>query len=177
MATVRKIQAELSDVTGSMASLESWEPHVTIGDGVELKEGELEKFLHEIESLATRTTSFRLELRDIATMDNWVGGDGEKFTPYVIYLDVKLNEEFINVVKQVSNISTDLHKWYLMPKPYLPHCTLAFRDLTEDGLRRGVEYLKQQSPALTTSINHIALVEMLPERDRELVRFNFAKKL
>lgn len=33
---VRKLQQKLSEITGSHASLTSWEPHVTVGDAVEV---------------------------------------------------------------------------------------------------------------------------------------------
>lgn len=173
--SVRSIQKELSDLTGSLASLTTWEPHVTIGDGVEVEPENLDKFLETIRNISSDTNSFQLELRDIGTMDDWVGGEGETFTPYVIYLDVKINDNLMNIVSKLNGATNKEKKWYLMPRPFRPHCTLAFRDLTEEGYEKGIKYLNKLDLSISTLIDHIALVEMLPEHDRELIRFDLAK--
>lgn len=169
---VRDIQQTLSDLTGAKASLTTWLPHVTVGDGVEFDDAQEEGFLSRLKELTANHKPFNLELKGIGTLDNWQGGEGEVFTPYVIYLDVVINESLMNIVKGVSEASEGLHTWYKMPEPYLPHCTLAFRDLTKEGFEKGIAYLATQNLSFTTTIDHISLVEMLPTGDTEYVRLS-----
>jgi 2'-5' RNA ligase len=171
---VREIQQNLSDITGSKASLSSWQPHVTVGDGVEVNEEQCNQLKNRINEISTSTAKYLLKLHGIGTLDNWKGGAGE--TPYVIYLDVVINDELVKVVDDVDRATYEYSKWYLMPRPYLPHCTLAFRDLTKEGFEKGLEYLKNVDPSITATVDHIALVDKLPDVDRELVRFNFVEK-
>jgi 2'-5' RNA ligase len=169
---VRRIQRELSNITGSKASLSSWEPHVTISDGIEIQKSELELIKNKIKFLSIKTSTFELSLQGIGSLSDWKGGASE--TPYVIYLEVALNSELNNIVHEVSSITRSYDKWYLRPKPYFPHCTLAFRDLTKEGYDIGLKYLNNLNPTLRAKVDHIALVEKLLDIDQELVRFKFA---
>ncbi|MDB5162094.1 MAG: Phosphoesterase [Candidatus Saccharibacteria bacterium] len=172
---VRELQQKLSEITGSKASLTSWDPHITIGDGVVVTEESLQKFQKQVQTIASSTVSFPLKLQGIGTMTNFKGGTGEQVSPHVLYIDVTVTDQLQRLVDSVSHVSNGYEKWYFMPKPYQPHCTLAFRDLSEDGFRLGLEYLKKQNIDLTSTIDHIALVEKLENLDRELVRFNLEK--
>lgn len=174
---VRDLQRQLSGVTNSKASLTSWEPHITVGDGVEITSDDIQQFTEAIQKIAEQTKPFELNLRDIATMDNWGGGKEENVSPFVIYLRVEVNDALSDLVRNISQSLYRYDKWYNMPKPYTPHCTLAFRDLTEKGYRQGMEYLKDRNIALISNIDHIALVEKLPEIDREFLRFDFVEKI
>lgn len=173
MAEVRKVQEELSRVTGSVACLSSWEPHVTVGDGVELSEDDLQQFTDDIRGLTSTAQPFRLGLEGIGTIDDRKGGRGETTTPYVIYLKVRVNPQLLQLVDRVAENTSRLDKWYEMPRPYTPHCTLAFRDLSEEGFRAGIAHLGEREIRLEATIDHIALVEKLPEVDTELTRFGF----
>ncbi|NCD00467.1 MAG: hypothetical protein EOL95_12320 [Bacteroidia bacterium] len=170
---VRELQQKLSDITGSRVSLSSWEPHVTIGDGVEVDYGDLKSLKYKIDSLSIKTDPFELNLQGIGSLDNWKGGSDE--TPYVIYLNVVLTEELMKFVNEIESICNKYNKWYFMPRPYMPHCTLAFRDLTKVGYENGLKYLQKVDPKLKAKIDHIALVEKLTDFDSELIRFKFVK--
>lgn len=176
MVEVRKLQEELSRVTGSVASLSSWEPHVTVGDGLELDGDRLQRFTADIRELASTTEPFRLGLEGIGAVENRTGGRGEITTPYVIYLKVQVNAGLLRLVEQVAKYTNGLDKWYRMPRPYTPHCTLAFRDLTDEGFRSGIAYLTEREVSLEAMINHIAFVEKLPNVDTELMRVGFQTK-
>ena len=58
-----------------------------------------------------------------------------------------------------------------MPRPYLPHVTLAFRDLSREGFEAGSAYLADKTIHLSSTIDHIALVEKLATTDAERQRF------
>ncbi len=169
---VRAIQRELSNITGSVGALTSWEPHITVGDGIETDEEQLMKLKDCIRSLSSQSSPFKLSLKGTGSLDNWKGGSGE--TTYVIYLKVVLTDELVKIVNEIKQATKQYNTWYLMPQPYLPHCTLAFRDLTIDGYKKGIKYLEQLNPKISATINHIALVEKLPDVDHELIRFMIA---
>ena len=57
-----------------------------------------------------------------------------------------------------------------MRRPYQPHVTLAFRDLTQAGYKSGLEYLKDKDMTINTRIDHIALVEKRSNADIERFR-------
>lgn len=144
---------------------------MTIVDGVEVTHEQFETLKNSIHLISSKTSKINLELTGIGSLDNWKGGAGE--TPYVIYLDILLHPNLLSVVDQISTATKGYDTWYEMPKPYLPHCTLAFRDLSQEGYIKGLAYLEGINPSITATIDHIALVEKLPDVDRELVRYNF----
>jgi 2'-5' RNA ligase len=172
-AQVRAIQRELSRVTGSKASLESWEPHITIGDGIDIADQDLPAVQAAFQEMASRMAPFSLELGDIATITNRKGGIDEVTTPYVIYINVNMNHVLLDLVAKTAKITAETAKWYFMHQPYQAHCTLAFRDLTKKDFAVGRAHLVHTAPAGTVTINHVALVKKLPSLDRELVRFPF----
>lgn len=173
MVKVREVQKHLSDITGSMASMELWLPHITVGDGLEVDAGELQLLQTDLTELAKCTSEFDVTLSDIIKIDSRKGGEGEQTTPYGLYLDVKQTDQLLELVSATSNISLNFKKWYFMPRPYHPHCALAFKDLSKEGFERGIAYLDTHQLILTSAIDHIAIVEMLPNDTREFARFSF----
>jgi 2'-5' RNA ligase len=171
---VRCIQQKLGELTGARASLDLWKPHVTVGDGIEVDEGELMVVKSAFEESIKSTSPFYVSMRDILKVDFREGGTGETTTPYGLYLDVVRNDDLLGLVEKVSKVSKKLSKWYFMPIPYHPHCALAFKDLDKDGFIEGARYLDDQTFDINARIDHVALVEMLPDETRELYRFNFS---
>jgi 2'-5' RNA ligase len=174
-AIVRAVQQELADLTGAKASLELWKPHITVGDGIEIEGQELASLKEKFEVFSLKEKPFEVDLRDIIKMDTRKGGEGEITTPYGLYVEVQPNEFLMRLVSNVSLASKGLKKWYSMPRPYHPHCALVFKDLNEDGFRKGIDYLKGKDLKLTVILDHVSLVEMSPKATREFARFNFAE--
>lgn len=153
-----------------MASLNSWEPHITLGDGIILYEEQLSPFDRSIEKAVSSYKPFMLSLSDFGFLDNWNGGSNHKATPYVIYINVVLTETLAQLVNAIATATESNEKWYCMPRPYLPHVTLAFRDLTKKGYEIGKNYLEGQKVLTTAEIDHVALVEKLPHSNVERTR-------
>lgn len=169
---VRELQKTLSDLTGSIAALTSWSPHITLGDGVEVDD--TDTLVAELTQIANSTNSFDLKVSGFSSIDSRPIGRGEISTPYVIYIDVVPNQALLDLVQKIGRVTNEYETWYLMHRPYLPHVTLAFRDLTKDGYEKGLEYLKDKDVELVSKIDHIALVEKLDEVDREYKRILLA---
>ncbi len=172
--TIRSIQKKLGELTGARASLDLWRPHITVGDGIEIDDRELVAVRSAFENSIKNTNSFYISMYDILKIDFREGGVGGTTTPYGPYLDVVRNDDLLGLVEKTSEVSRQLNKWYFMPSPYHPHCALAFKDLNEEGFIKGARYLDDQTFNIKAKIDHIALVEMLPNETREFCRFNFA---
>ena len=169
---VRDLQQGLSKVSGSNASLNSWEPHITVGDGIEINDSELEQVKAGLVNLAHGIKPFSINLQGVGSRDDRIGGKDEVTTPYVVYLNAIVNDELQTLVDQVKKRTGAFSKWYVMPRPYLAHVTLAFRDLTKDGFDSGLRSLSGKRPSTMSKVGHLSLVEKLPDVDRELLRFD-----
>lgn len=167
---IRKIQHGLSEVTGSKASLLSWEPHVTLADGVEVEGPQTEQLLKDLKEVATLHSTFNLNLLGYGILNDRPIGKEEISTPYALFAKVSLNNHLLSLSADLTKIANRYTTWYNMPLPYQPHVTLAFRDLSRQGLNKGIAYLDRQQISLAATIDHIALVEKLENKDLEYLR-------
>ncbi|MCA9324743.1 2'-5' RNA ligase family protein [Candidatus Saccharibacteria bacterium] len=175
-ATIRKLQRELSELTGSVASLQSWEPHITVGDGIEIAASVSNEVITQLEVITHHLTPFDVRLQGFSNKQNRYGGKGELTTPYALLMDVVVSQDLKDMVTKIQNeVTNKWEKWYLKPQPYAPHVTLAFRDLGKEGFEKGLAFLSQYELTLETTINHIALVEKQPDKDVEFHRILFGE--
>lgn len=169
---VRKLQQTMSEITGSRASLDSWQPHITLGDGIEVAELELDKVIKEMQRLAGSIHKFSLTISGFGYLDSRPIGTDEVSTPYVIFINVAVKDELARLVKRIGEVTEHYRAWYKMPHPYLPHITLAFRDLSESGYLNGMNFLSNKEVRIVSNIDHIALVQKLPNTDIEFMRIS-----
>lgn len=170
---IRKIQTTLSKLTGSTTSLTSWQPHITVGDGVVLNQEKLNEFQASLQQFAKNISPFSIQIAGFGSKDNRRGGQNERTTPYALYAGVIVNEQLLQMVNHVTNLTGEHETWYKMPTPYTPHITLAFRDLNQEGYEKGLQYLSSKTLSMNATIDHIALVEKQPGSDRETLRVVF----
>lgn len=157
-AQVRDLQYAISDITRSRASLLSWGPHVTLADGVEAEDDQIENLVESIAEAATRHPYFNLTASSYGFFYNRPLGKDEISTPYALFLKVSTNERLLSLSAEITKVISTYPIWYNMPLPYQPHITLAFRDLDRQGFDKGIAYLDDQQISLTATIDHIALV-------------------
>ncbi len=175
-ASIKEMQTTMSEITGSKACLSSWEPHVTLGDGISVTETELESVEAKIKAIAESTRPMNLKLSGFGYTEAWSGGRDEKTTSYVIWVNVTPGQSLKEVVSAVKQQVTDTcETWYKMPVPYNPHVAIAFRDLDKKGYQAGREYLRDKDFQMSSVINHVALVEKLEDQDLEFRRFEFSE--
>lgn len=174
VAKIRDLQEQLYELTGSRECLDAWEPHFTVGDGISVTEEELAIVENTLKDLTKKQLSFDVSLEGFGGLTNRTGGEGEVTTPYVLWVKVIPNDKLNHLVTDIQNLVTSkFNLWYEMPKPYTPHVTVAFRDLTKEGHDKGENYLSNLSVKETVKATHIALVEKLPNTDQEYKRFYF----
>lgn len=59
---VRHLQKALGEVTGSTASLTSWLPHITLGDGIDIEESELTNTIEELNKVVSSIPTFSVTI-------------------------------------------------------------------------------------------------------------------
>jgi 2'-5' RNA ligase len=164
------LQQKLSVVTGSMSSLETWQPHITIGDGIEISHEQLAVCETKLMHVAKQNHTFNVTLRGFDGFTNWTPGAGQVGTPYVIFARIEPTKALLKLVAELERVLKDEKRWYTMPAPYKPHITLAYRDLDQAGYTRGIDLLQRESLDHTAIIDHIALVVTQDESNSELRR-------
>lgn len=171
---IRLIQKDLSRLTGSRECLDNWSPHITVGNGISTDENSLKTAEGLLNDLAEKTKPFDVLAEGFGGLTNRKGGISETTTPYVLWVDVVVNDELQDFVERVrAYVTSQFELWYHMPLPYQPHVTLAFRDLTKEGYEAGKEYLSNLDFHMTTRIHNVALVEKTSTKDIEYKRFSF----
>lgn len=171
--TIRALQQQMYELTGSIASLQAWEPHVTIGDGIEIDENDVPQIINAIHAKVVNIPSFIIKASGFGALSNRPIGINEVSTPYVIWLNVLANQDLLGLNKAIEETTDQYKKWYEMPKPYTPHVTIAFRDLDEKGYVKGLELVKKQKIQINMLIDHVSLVEKCEDIDREIARVRF----
>lgn len=171
---IEVLQKTLFEITGSRKSLDDWQPHITIGDGLVIASKELRRTEEVISSFAKERSPFCVRLNGSGGKTDRKGGVGELTTPFVLWINVSVNPSLRELVKSLTEkISVNYDLWYEMPKPYVPHVTLAFRDLTEEGYEKGAKYLESVNFEEKMEVTHISLVEKTLDSDDEYKRFMF----
>lgn len=176
---IRKIQKELSKITGSKKCLEDWLPHITIGDWISVKDSELEKLELDIINVLNKQKVIYTKVNWFWGIDNWKGAVEWKITPYVIWLNIEINPELLTLFNLSQKSFTDKYDLWL-PKTieYVPHITLAFADLTKEGYELGMKYLSEKEINIILPITHLSLTECYGVGNMESVeykKFYFSK--
>ncbi len=169
---VRQIQKEISVITGSKKCLVDWLPHITIGEVVEVDDSELFELDEKLKKICSEHGVKKAKIAGYAGIDNWRGAINGQLTPYVIWLNVEINEDLLNLHNDVkTNISQKYKRWLPTNENYIPHVTIAFADLDEIGYKKGLEYLSSKSFEREFIINHVALVECYGEGNMDSVEY------
>lgn len=161
---VRNLQKEISQITGSTICLLDWQPHITVGDGIMVNETNLSETEAKFKSFAESHKVMKAKISGFAGIDDWKGSVEGKISPYVIWLEVEVNEDLINLHSSLKETIIDNYETWL-PKTlnYRPHVTIAFADLTKDGYEKGLEYIKQKLFETEFEINNITLSDCYGE--------------
>jgi len=120
---VRQIQYDFRDRYSTQATLKS-PPHITLIPPFEISSDRIEPLQIELEKFAKMRSPFTINLSGFAA-----------FPPRVIYLNVIsnpiLSNLYVDVTATLAN-NIDIHDPYAS-RPFVPHMTVAFRDLTPDN--------------------------------------------
>ena len=175
---VRTLQGRIAKETGARVSLDIWDPHITIGSGISVPDGDISHAKKLLDRAVAGVEPFSITVSGFGFMDNWVGGQRPGISPYVVYLSVEIPESLRLLVDSVrTNLTDHFEHWYEQPSPYTPHITLAYRDLSEEGFLQTKKRLASESFSVEPIINHVSLVDEIPDEFRtEYYRASFKAK-
>jgi 2'-5' RNA ligase len=169
---VRDIQKEISQITGSKKCLVDWLPHITTGYGIIVSEDRLQEIENKLQEFTSNQATIKAVIKGFGGVDNWKGAVEGKVTPYVIWLDVEVGEDLMNLFNSLKDtITSKEDTWLPRTINYIPHVTIAFSDLDKEGYEKGLEYLKNKSLEREFVISHLALVECYGEGNMTSVEY------
>ncbi|MBU0636023.1 2'-5' RNA ligase family protein [Candidatus Micrarchaeota archaeon] len=171
---IQFLQEKLLDLSGSSACLDIWEPHITVGSGVEMEQSKLPEFYQDIQSAITSFEPFEVAIAGFDFIDSFVG-KVDNCSLYVVYLRVIPSEKLQLLAERIKKHVTDKQKvWYTQPWPFIPHITLAFKDLSQEGFEKAKVFFQNEHFTKTTKIDHVSIVLEIQEKKwREYKRFGF----
>lgn len=159
---VRILQKEISDLTGSTASLDLWKPHITVGSAVQVEDSGLEDFYDDLKEIAHDSELFSIQLDSFDFMEDWSGAKEGIDSPYVVYLKIAHSQQLEDLALLIKEcITLERRCTYSMPWPYKPHLMLAFKDLDEDGFKKAKNLLQDRSFKANIQVDHIAIAQQL----------------
>lgn len=169
---VRDVQKEISEITGSKKCLVDWLPHITIGDGIIVSGDNLKKVEKQLEVFANEQKSIKAKIKGFGGVDNWKGAVEGKVTPYVIWFDVEVSKDLLDLFNRLKEtITSEAETWLPRTTNYVPHVTIAFSDLNKEGYEKGLAYLKNKSLEREFEISHASLVECYSEGNMTSVEY------
>jgi 2'-5' RNA ligase len=175
---VQNIQQELFELTGSRKCVDAWLPHITLGSGItvpEDKQKETEQLFGEV---ALKLQTEEVALKGFNGIDNWAPAEASGLTTYVLWIDVEKTKELQSIFEILkTTITDDFETFYPRMESYRPHVTVAYGDLSEGGYEKGKEYITKKDFKDSMNVSHIAWVENFPDKDGEVKRFYFNKKI
>ena len=172
-AKIRGLQEQLRDLTGSRASLRDWDPHISIGSEALLMPHEVGEYVESLKSATKSIRSPSVSISGFGFMDNWSGANLPGNTPYGVYLKVKVTPELQALANAVESVSRCHRLYYKRPDPYLPHITLAFRDLGQAGFQKALRSYKSKSFEESTRLTSYSLAQLTPSgNNREAYRIH-----
>lgn len=173
---VRILQNELFEITGARASLDEWRPHVTVGKALWVEDEELQKLIQELNDFTQTQSVFEIEFDGFGYMDDWAGAEAFHCEPYVVYVDVVVNDDLRNYVEKLAKILNKYEHRYVIHKDNF-HMTLAFKDLNKEGFEKAKKYLIGRSFKRKIKVDSLSLVLDTEKGDviKEVINLKFGK--
>ena len=163
---VRDLWQQLHDQCGLRGIYMTPTPHLTWLVAVEF---DIEQVKSVLEELATQVQSFKLHTFGLGIFS------GEE---PVLYLPMVKSLEMINlhcqIWEQIAPLSQGLKQYY-SPKIWVPHITLALKDLNKENLSCAVNAIAFEQIELYVQVNNLAIAELEDDSAGEILhRYQFA---
>jgi len=147
---VMVMKTEVSQRFESKAALRS-PPHITLHMPFQWKEEKEGRLISSLDAMASLQQGFEVQLKGF-------GG----FPPRVIYINVLENKLLSTIQKVIQNLARS--KWHIYPKsnsirPFMPHMTIAFRDLKKPQFHEAWSTFKERGFNATISVTNICLLK------------------
>jgi 2'-5' RNA ligase len=127
---IQELKLEVKEKFNSSHSLNA-PPHITLLSPFRLRDEDTAQLHSLLEVFAQEFKPFEVCLHNFST-----------FPPRVIFIDVEKSPELLEVqekLEQLARSRSDLFNYNYAKRPYHPHVTLAFKDLTKSNFHKAWE--------------------------------------
>lgn len=146
---IQHLKLEVAEKFKSSHSLNA-PPHITLISPFRVSEGQLSGLQSILEVYAQGHQPFQVELKDFAT-----------FPPRVIFIDVKISEILQQFQQKLENMirADDAFGYNYQERPFHPHVTLAFKDLSKENFYKAWDEFKDRDMEETFLADHVYLLK------------------
>lgn len=160
---VHELKLEIKDRFDSAHSLKS-PPHITLLSPFRLRGDAKVEVVNLLKNFSQDFKPFEVRLKNFSS-----------FETRVIFIDVEKNSELLDIqlqLEKAARSNPDLFNYKYEERPYQPHLTLAFKDLTPENYNLAWEEFRNQPFDASFTANAIYLLKHTGKRwevDREFL--------
>lgn len=158
---VHELKLEIKERFDSAHSLKA-PPHITLLSPFRLNDSNKDEVEIILKKFGRSFKPFEVQLKNFSTFEN-----------RVIFIDVEKKPDLMDIQLQLENMArfnSNLFNYKYEDRPYHPHLTLAFKDLTPENFKRAWDEFRNQTFDATFTANAIYLLKHTGKRwevDRE----------
>lgn len=146
---VQHMKHYIRDTYNSSHSLNA-PPHITMLSPFRLSEGKDEDLVHFVQKLAADLFPFRVKLKDF-----------DVFKPRVLFVNVTGSEPLMKVQSRLEEMAREhpeIFNYNYHKRPFRPHLTLAFKDLSESDFHRAWQEFRDRSYNAEFEVTSLSLL-------------------
>jgi 2'-5' RNA ligase len=159
---IQELKLEVKEKFNSSHSLNA-PPHITLISPFRLDKAN-EESVHSLLEVFTQAFDFlEVQLNNFST-----------FPPRVIFIDVMKTPGLINIQQRLENMArsnSDIFNYNYDKRPYHPHVTLAFKDLTKSNFHKAWKEFEHQTFNASFKSKKLSLLKHDGERWKEVKTF------
>jgi 2'-5' RNA ligase len=146
---IQHLKLEVAEKFKSSHSLNA-PPHITLISPFRVSNEQLSGLHSILEVYAQGHQPFQVQLKDFAT-----------FPPRVIFVDVKISETLQQFQQKLENMirADDAFGYNYKERPFHPHVTLAFKDLSKENFYKAWDEFKDRDMEETFMADHVYLLK------------------
>lgn len=133
---IQEIKLNFRDTYNSSHSLNA-PPHITLLSPFRLTDGKENELSQILEELSSKLHPVKIELKDF-----------DVFEPRVIFIDVIQSSDLTRAQKLIeegARAYSEIFNYNYAQRPFHPHLTLAFKDLSKENFYKAWEEFKEKS--------------------------------
>lgn len=166
---VNKLRVLISEKFDTGRSFD-WEPHITIADKADIPCSKVDLAMQEIEK-ACKTKPIMVNTEGLGFLKI---KNSPFENPYLIFIKVKVSkelQEFHDIIQEV--VYRDFKKPGLKWNNYMPHITLAYRDLTKENFIKAKKFFQNKKVKTDYNfyVDNLHLMRMENGRIEEFKKF------
>ena len=169
---IRKYQKIISKKFNTNKAL-NWVPHITIANGVSMPESKFHTTCEQIKQICDKTNPIFLSTKKL----HFIKIPNSSFeNPYAILIEVNLTKKLQELHNIIQN---NIYKGFKRPSyksnKYIPHITLAYRDLTKQNFDKAKKFFKDNPIKINYSfkLDNLQLVPLRNEQRKSIKTFKF----